>query len=87
MGSIATTQGDGGQTGLAGGFASPKPPRSDLPGLLRAAGVPVYRIYTMFPTLASIEAHIRLVGYLSGEDARAEAEIAPEPAPVQGAQR
>jgi iron complex transport system substrate-binding protein len=48
--------------------------RSDLPGLLRAAHVPVYSIPTMFSTLASIEAHIRLVGYVSGEDARAEAE-------------
>jgi len=37
--------------------------------------VPVYRIYTMFPTLASIEEHIRLVGYLTGEDARAELEL------------
>lgn len=53
---------------------TPAEARSDVPGLLRAAGVPVYRICTMFPTLASIEAHIRLVGYLSGEDARAEAE-------------
>jgi ABC-type Fe3+-hydroxamate transport system substrate-binding protein len=53
---------------------SPAEARSDMPGLLRAAGVPVYRIPTMFPTLASIDEHIRLVGYLSGEDARAEAE-------------
>jgi ABC-type hemin transport system substrate-binding protein len=53
---------------------TPAEARPDLPGLLRAAGVPVYRIHTMFPTLASIEAHIRRVGYLSGEDARAEAE-------------
>jgi len=53
---------------------APAEARSDVPALLRAAGVPVYRIPTMFPTLASIEEHIRLVGYLSGEDARAEAE-------------
>lgn len=53
---------------------TPAEVRSDMPGLLRAAGVPVYRIPTMFPTLASIEEHIRLVGYLTGEDARAEAE-------------
>ncbi|MGH9255671.1 MAG: ABC transporter substrate-binding protein [Vicinamibacterales bacterium] len=52
----------------------PAEARSDVPGLLRAAGVPVYRIPTMFPTLVSIEEHIRLVGYLSGEDARAEVE-------------
>jgi len=54
---------------------TPAEARSDIPGLLRAAGVPVYRIYTMFPTLASIEEHIRLVGYLTGEDVRAEAEL------------
>lgn len=53
---------------------NPAEARWDMPGLLRAAGVPVYRIPTMFPTLASIEEHIRLVGYLTGEDARAEAE-------------
>jgi iron complex transport system substrate-binding protein len=52
---------------------APAEARSEMPGLLRAAGVPVYRIPTMFPTLASIEDHIRLVGYLSGEDGRAEA--------------
>ena len=50
---------------------TPAEARSDVPGLLREAGLPVYRIYTMFPTLASIEDHIRLVGYLTGEDARA----------------
>lgn len=54
---------------------TPAETRSDVPGLLRASGVPVHRIYTMFPTLASIEAHIQLVGYLTGEDARAEAEV------------
>jgi iron complex transport system substrate-binding protein len=63
----------------------PTEARSELPGLLRAAGVSVYRIYTMFPTLASIEAHIRLVGYLSGEDARAEAEARRFHASVQRA--
>jgi iron complex transport system substrate-binding protein len=53
---------------------APAETRSDVSALLRAAGVAVYRIPTMFPTLASIEEHIRLVGYLSGEDARADAE-------------
>jgi iron complex transport system substrate-binding protein len=53
---------------------TPASARADMPGLLRSAAVPVYRIYTMFETLASIEAHIRLVGYLTGEDVRAEAE-------------
>jgi iron complex transport system substrate-binding protein len=32
-------------------------------------------MYTMFETLASIEEHVRLVGYLTGEDEHAEAEI------------
>jgi iron complex transport system substrate-binding protein len=63
----------------------PAEARSDVPGLFRAAGVPVYRIYTMFPTLASIEAHIRLVGYWTGEDARADAEARRFHAAVQRA--
>ena len=54
---------------------TPAAARSEVPGLLRAAGIAVYRIDTMFPTLASLEEHIRLVGYLTGEDARAEAEL------------
>ena len=53
---------------------TPVDARSDIPGLLRAAGVPVYRMYTMFQTLRSIEEHIRLVGYLTGEEAHAETE-------------
>lgn len=54
---------------------TPADARSEVAGLLRAAGIPVYRIETMFPTLASLEEHIRLVGYLTGEDARAAAEL------------
>ena len=53
---------------------TPASARSDLPGLLRAAQLPVYRMDTAFETLASIEAHIRLVGYLTGEDSRAASE-------------
>src|SRR5687768_3130889 len=53
---------------------TPPSARSDLPALLRSAGLPVYRIYTMFSTLASIEEHIRLIGYLSGEGERAAVE-------------
>jgi iron complex transport system substrate-binding protein len=53
---------------------APAEGRPDMPGLLRAAGVPVYRMPTMFETLASVEEHMRLVGYLTGEDARAEEE-------------
>jgi iron complex transport system substrate-binding protein len=46
--------------------------RLDVPALLRAAGVPVYRAQTMFQTLASVEEQIKVIGYLAGEDARAE---------------
>lgn len=53
---------------------SPAEMRLDVPALLRAAGVPVYRAQTMFPTLESVEAQIRVIGYLAGEDARAEEE-------------
>jgi iron complex transport system substrate-binding protein len=49
--------------------------RADAPGILREAGLPVYRMFTTFETLQSIADHIRLVGYLTGEDARAAAEI------------
>jgi iron complex transport system substrate-binding protein len=54
---------------------TPDSARSDVPALLRAAGLPVYRLFTNFKTLASIEDHIRLVGYLTGDDARADAEV------------
>jgi iron complex transport system substrate-binding protein len=49
--------------------------RAEVPNLLRQSGVPVYRMYSMFDTLASIEDHVRLIGYLTGEDDRAKAEI------------
>jgi iron complex transport system substrate-binding protein len=45
--------------------------RWEVSGLLRQAGVAVHRIHTKFETLASIEEHIRLIGYLTGEDERA----------------
>ena len=54
---------------------TPASARADVTSLLRHAGLPVYRIYTMFETLASIEAHLRLVGYLTGEDDRADDEV------------
>ena len=50
---------------------TPAEMRLDGPGLLRAAGVPVFRAQTMFPTLESVEAQIRVIGYLAGEDVRA----------------
>jgi iron complex transport system substrate-binding protein len=55
---------------------SPYAGRSDASRLLRSAGVPVYRIFTMFETLDAIEAHIRLTGYLTGQDEQAAAEVA-----------
>jgi iron complex transport system substrate-binding protein len=54
---------------------APASARADAVSLLRHAGLPVYRVYTMFETLAAIEDHLRLIGYLTGEDARAEHEI------------
>lgn len=50
---------------------APVSARAEVTSLLRRAGLPVYRLYTMFQTLASIEDHIRLIGYLTGEDDRA----------------
>jgi iron complex transport system substrate-binding protein len=46
--------------------------RADIPQLLRLGGVPVYRMYTDFSRLDQIEEHMRLIGYLTGEDARAD---------------
>jgi iron complex transport system substrate-binding protein len=54
---------------------APVSARADVTSLLRHANIPVYRLYTVFETLASIEDHIRLVGYLTGEDARADEEL------------
>ena len=54
---------------------SPETARADLPGVLREAGLPVYRIFTTYESLSQIEDHIRLVGYLTGEDVRASAEL------------
>jgi iron complex transport system substrate-binding protein len=54
---------------------APVSARADVTTLLRHANLPVYRVYGMFETLASIQEHIRLVGYLTGEDARAAEEL------------
>jgi ABC-type hemin transport system substrate-binding protein len=54
---------------------SPMSAAAEQVGLLRHAGVPVYRLFTMFDTLDSIEAHIRLFGYLTGEAEHATTEI------------
>ncbi|MGE0406832.1 MAG: ABC transporter substrate-binding protein [Candidatus Korobacteraceae bacterium] len=49
--------------------------RADFTNLLRGAGYPIYRIYTMFTNLKQIQDHIQLVGYLTGEDERAAEEL------------
>jgi iron complex transport system substrate-binding protein len=54
---------------------TPESARWEIAGLLREAGVPVYRMNTRFETLQSVEDHIGLVGYLTGEDAAAEREV------------
>jgi iron complex transport system substrate-binding protein len=54
---------------------APASARADAVSLLRHAGLPVYRVYTNFGTLAAIEEHLRLIGYLTGEDGRAEEEV------------
>ncbi len=48
--------------------------RADMVELMRTAGVPTYRMFTDFTRLEQIEDHIRLVGYLTGEDSRARLE-------------
>lgn len=48
--------------------------RADTVELVRAAGVPTYRMFTDFTRLEEIEDHIRLAGYLTGDDAQAEVE-------------
>src|SRR3954447_23067884 len=45
--------------------------RADLTSLVRSSGVPVYRVQTMFRTLSEVEDTTRLIGYLTGEDAKA----------------
>jgi iron complex transport system substrate-binding protein len=46
--------------------------RSDYTSLVRSSGIPVYRMFIDFTRLAQIEDYIRLFGYLTGEDDRAE---------------
>ena len=46
--------------------------RSDFTSLIRSSGIPVYRMFIDFTTLQQVEEYIRLVGYLTGEDERAE---------------
>ena len=46
--------------------------RVDFTSLVRSSGIPVYRMFIDFTTFAQIEEYIRLVGYLTGEDDRAD---------------
>jgi iron complex transport system substrate-binding protein len=48
--------------------------RPDYTSLMRSAGVPVYRMQTMFQTLKQVEAAILLTGYLTGSDEAARRE-------------
>jgi iron complex transport system substrate-binding protein len=48
--------------------------RADYTSLVRSSGVPLYRMQTLFHTLAEVEKSIRLIGYLTGEDDAAERE-------------
>ena len=49
---------------------------SDFTSLIRTSGIPVFRMFIDFTTLEQIEEYVRLVGYLTGEDDRAEAVVA-----------
>lgn len=46
----------------------------DLTNILQIAGVPVFRMFTLFTTLDEVKQTILLTGYLSGEDVRARKE-------------
>ena len=47
--------------------------RVDFTSLMRTSGIPVYRMFIDFTKLEQIEEYIRLIGYLTGEEAHAEA--------------
>src|SRR5690606_20289926 len=49
--------------------------RADNIELTRAAGIPVFRMLTLFENFDQIAAGLETTGYLTGEDAAAEAEI------------
>jgi iron complex transport system substrate-binding protein len=50
--------------------------RADYTSLARGTGAPVYRLETNFKTLEQVEQTIRLTGYLTGNDERADGEAA-----------
>lgn len=49
--------------------------RADFCALVRNAGIPIYRAFTMVTTLDQVAETIRLTGYLTGEEKAAEAEL------------
>ena len=49
--------------------------RADYCAIVRTAGIPIYRAFTMFTNLEELAQTIRLVGYLTGEDRAADAEV------------
>lgn len=49
--------------------------RIDFCDLVRGAGIPIYRAFTMFTTLQQVADTIRLTGYLTGEDEAAAREV------------
>lgn len=48
--------------------------RADFTALVRSTEIPIYRLATMFTTLEQVASTIRLMGYLTGEESRAEKE-------------
>jgi iron complex transport system substrate-binding protein len=49
--------------------------RADYCAIVRSAGIPIYRAFTMFTTLEELAETIRLIGYLTGDDRAAEEEV------------
>jgi ABC-type Fe3+-hydroxamate transport system substrate-binding protein len=50
--------------------------RADYTSLVRSSGIPLYRMQTTLRTLAEVRDAILLIGYLTGEDARATSAVA-----------
>ena len=58
---------------------------ADYCAIVRSAGMPIYRAFTMFTTLEELAETIRLTGYLTGEDLTADAEVKRFWAAIEGA--
>jgi cobalamin transport system substrate-binding protein len=59
--------------------------RADYCAIVRSAGMPIYRAFTMFTTLEELAETIRLTGYLTAEDRAAEEEVKRFWAAIEGA--